>query len=918
MNQQGTIESKLEKNYSSAIPEYLELYLDNEIGDVKKETDSDGKHRSDKQFWEEEKFELAKKTLWGIKGFKEKSRNAEKVEQERDLSKDEIDMLIGICEHDMYLFAIRYFSHYLKKPSSPLHKYLYEYMNKNLGKQDRKKGFKHALAAPRGGAKSALVSAILPLWCIAYNKKRFIIITSDTIGQAEDFLADIKRELELNDLLKRDFPYLATKGPVWRTDEIITKNDIKVKVLGTGSKIRGRRFGIYRPDLVLCHEEGTKILHNDEWIKVEDHPSFKKSFMSDGYRIKLWGVWDSETVSEDHRYFVKSIEIKTPNWVEAYKLNNSSYIGYKIDTEVVDPQPVNSKIPTEFSDKEFWWFIGLWWRKGYSSGKYLTTITVANNDISVFNKLKTVLDRHNQKFIIQKGKYYSQVKVFRQWLSGLTYGWQVNDSEKLPPYWVEKLNTTYQKELIEGYIVADGLSDEKQKDVKLSSAGYNELLSIRRILMRLRIPSLIRNTYYDLRYKKGVYLLVYDIENKSYLHLTHISDGYLWNKVKTIDRVYNRKFIPIKTDTGSYLTDFGLSHNCDDLESSDMVRSRSMREFVRYEWFNKDLLYVGGEEGAPCDILVVGTVLGKDSLLNALLSPNEYPDWTSKKFKSVLKFSSSNLWNEWGDLYKNRFDPDRIETAYNFFLDHTDEMLEGTEVLWPEGESYYQLMIYRLSNPSGFNSEKQNSVVDVSKILVTFKQLHFEDFSTDEAIQRILLSPKSSWYGFIDPSLGKHANRGDFSCITTVCRDIKTGYLFVVDFDIKRRKVDDQIDAILDNHSKFGYKLFGVETNAFQLVVADNLRKKSRSRGYYVPIKDVIQSKDKKMRVEGIVPLLIDGTIVFDSNKYNNSQQYNIAVDQITSFTGEGDAHDDAPDCLTSCVNIAKKKIFRLITKRTR
>jgi len=604
MNKHENTNKKLEKEYEDNLPEYLEQYLNEEVSDK-----PEIKDRGYTKFWKEEKFELAKKFVRNKNTkFKETSRNAERVEHERNLTQEEINVLIGLCEDDIYLFAIRYFAHYLKKPSSELHRYLYEFLSKNLGKQDRKKGFKHALAAPRGAAKSTVISAILPLWCIAYNKKRFIIICSDTSSQAEDFLADIKRELEFNDLLKRDFPYLATKGPVWRTDEIITKNDIKVKVLGTGSKIRGRRFGIYRPDLVIN----------------------------------------------------------------------------------------------------------------------------------------------------------------------------------------------------------------------------------------------------------------------------------------------------------------------DDLESSDMVRSKSMREFVRYEWFNKDLLFVGGEEDSPCDILVVGTILGKDSLLNALLTPSEYPDWTSKKFKSVLKFSTSNLWEEWGDLYKNRFDPDRIETAKTFFLDNIEEMLKDTKVLWPEGESYYDLMVFKLSNPSGFNTEKQNDVVDASKILVQFKQLHFEDFSTNETIQHILGSPRNSWFGFIDPSLGKHANRGDFSCITTICRDIKSGYLYVVDFDIKRRKVDDQITAILNNHEKYDYKIFGVETNAFQLVVADNLRKKSREYGYYVPVKEIVQSKDKKMRFEGIVPLLLDGTIVFDTNAYNTNQQYNIAIDQIVTFTGENDAHDDAPDCLTSCVSMAKKKIFRLITKRTR
>jgi len=66
------------------------------------------------------------------------------------------------------------------------------------------------------------------------------------------------------------------------------------------------------------------------------------------------------------------------------------------------------------------------------------------------------------------------------------------------------------------------------------------------------------------------------------------------------------------------------------------------------------------------------------------------------------------------------------------------------------------------------------------------------------------------------------------------------------------------------------------------------------------------------------VPLLLDGTIIFDSHADTHSQGYNLAIEQIVTFTGENDKHDDGPDSLSSCVTIAKKKRFRLITKQTR
>jgi hypothetical protein len=63
------------------------------------------------------------------------------------------------------------------------------------------KGGKEALAAPRGNAKSTLTSLIVPLWCIVGSRKKFIVIISDTSEQAEEFLEQIKAELEANERL---------------------------------------------------------------------------------------------------------------------------------------------------------------------------------------------------------------------------------------------------------------------------------------------------------------------------------------------------------------------------------------------------------------------------------------------------------------------------------------------------------------------------------------------------------------------------------------------------------------------------------------------------------------------------------------------------------------------------------------------
>ncbi len=62
---------------------------------------------------------------------------------DRDLTAKEINILIKLCENDLYLFAVRYFNHYLKRPSSKFHKYLYRLLNRETNR-NKKNAFRHS------------------------------------------------------------------------------------------------------------------------------------------------------------------------------------------------------------------------------------------------------------------------------------------------------------------------------------------------------------------------------------------------------------------------------------------------------------------------------------------------------------------------------------------------------------------------------------------------------------------------------------------------------------------------------------------------------------------------------------------------------------------------------------------------------
>ena len=157
-------------------------------------------------------------------------------------------------------FVSNYFPHYVRSSSrSQLHNYLFEHLPQVL---QQPSSVHLAIAAPRGEAKSTLVSQLFTLYCLVTQKKRYALIVMDSIDQAYPMLEAIKVELEFNQRLRIDFPEMAGQGRVWQAATIITKANQKVQVAGSGKKLRGLRHGAYRPDLVVLDD-----IENDEQVR---------------------------------------------------------------------------------------------------------------------------------------------------------------------------------------------------------------------------------------------------------------------------------------------------------------------------------------------------------------------------------------------------------------------------------------------------------------------------------------------------------------------------------------------------------------------------------------------------------------------------------------------------------------------------
>lgn len=174
---------------------------------------------------------------------------------------------------DFEFFVNTYFPHYIRSPhKSELHRYLFWRLPEIITSE---KSETDAIAAPRGEAKSTIVSQLFVLWCLVTGRKRYPVIVMDSIDQAYPMLEAIKAELAFNPRLAMDFHEACGAGRVWQAGTIITANDCKVQVAGSGKKLRGLRHGPYRPDLCVLDD-----IENDEQVRNPDQRDKLQSWLT--------------------------------------------------------------------------------------------------------------------------------------------------------------------------------------------------------------------------------------------------------------------------------------------------------------------------------------------------------------------------------------------------------------------------------------------------------------------------------------------------------------------------------------------------------------------------------------------------------------------------------------------------------------
>lgn len=188
-------------------------------------------------------------------------------------------------EQDVAYFAYQYFSdefndgnkagniirhsetgklHETMDEIAPIHRDMYDLCDTVT----KKRSGNYVAACPRGHAKTSILSTIFALHQIAYQKRKYILILSETDVLSKKIIASIATQLKYNDKLRRDFGELlspqSTKNKRDNEDGFELESNILVEASSAGKSLRGRTYNSYRPDAVILDDISSLANENTE------------------------------------------------------------------------------------------------------------------------------------------------------------------------------------------------------------------------------------------------------------------------------------------------------------------------------------------------------------------------------------------------------------------------------------------------------------------------------------------------------------------------------------------------------------------------------------------------------------------------------------------------------------------------------
>jgi len=171
-------------------------------------------------------------------------------------------------------FGLLYFPHHLYLPPGDFHAEMLAAL------EDPSEEFLEIIGF-RGCTKTTWGSLILPIFCALEKPEEypFILPIADTGLQAGINIANIKNELETNQLLLQDYGHFeigSTKDPVpdptleseeeWQAKNMLLPTGVRILARSRGQKVRGLKHRQYRPRLVIIDDP-----EDLEWVRTKEN-----------------------------------------------------------------------------------------------------------------------------------------------------------------------------------------------------------------------------------------------------------------------------------------------------------------------------------------------------------------------------------------------------------------------------------------------------------------------------------------------------------------------------------------------------------------------------------------------------------------------------------------------------------------------
>lgn len=335
----------------------------------------------------------------------------------------------------------------------------------------------------------------------------------------------------------------------------------------------------------------------------------------------------------------------------------------------------------------------------------------------------------------------------------------------------------------------------------------------------------------------------------------------------------------------------------DDLESEKSTNTPELRQ-KNLTWYTKVVNPLGDPQRTA--FIYMGTLVHPNGLLPYVMNR---ADFKSKRYSAIVSPPDrQDLWEEYERIYRDLENPDRKDEAESFYFDNKEEMDKGVKVLWEDRLPYYKLIQEKCNvGTRAFNSEYLN--LPYSDEDAIFRPENFTWYDEKDLYDDHGRLIPMDLYGFWDIAI---TGKGDYNAIITMGRDRRTGIFYVLDAWAGKVNMHEALKIAENKILEYEHHTFGVETIQAQWSMFQQLRVNLSKRSYFkTRLKQYNPRTKKEIRIEALEPMVEAGQIRF-------RKQHRLLIEMLELFPQH--EHDDLPDALASCVELAgnhRKRMFR-------